>query len=224
MRRGPKRKPINDRLTLPGSTSAASADSAPVPPLPVGQAIAELPGLYLRVLTRPSSGTFLEEKDKGSWALVWIQLLGAITLGIAVRLLIASTSTQGVTPNILRDQLLALAIGEPLVFFISVGIQYGVARWLSVEKAGTYLAQCYTMLLFGVPLGVVVSLFAFIPGMGRWPYAAVGFYELVLTTLAIKAVHHLSGGKALLATLAPMGLIIVFVGCVFGFLVVVHPG
>ncbi len=49
--------------------------------------------------------------------------------------------------------------------------------------------------------------------------AAVGFYDLVLTTLAIKAVHHVSGGKALLATLAPMGLIIVFADCVFGFLV-----
>src|SRR5712692_9891856 len=139
MRRGPKRKPINYRLTLPGSTSAASADSVPVPPLPVGQAVAALPGQYLRVLTRPSSGTFLEEKDKGSWALVWIQLLGSITLGIAVRLLIASTSTQGVTLNILHDQLLALVIGGPLLFFLSVGIQYGVARWLSAEKAGTYL-------------------------------------------------------------------------------------
>jgi hypothetical protein len=224
MRKGPKRKPINYRLALPGSTSAASADSAPVPPLPVGQAVAALPGQYLRVLTRPSSGTFLEEKDKGSWALVWIQLLGSITLGIAVRLLIAATSTQGVSLNILRVQLLALAIGGPLLFFLSVGIQYGVARWLSVEKAGTYLAQCYTTLLFGVPLGIVASLFAFIPGMGRWLYAAVGFYELVLTTLAIKAVHHVGGGKALLATLAPMGLIIVFAGCVFGFLVVVRPG
>jgi hypothetical protein len=81
MRKGPKRKPINYRLALPGSTSAASADSAPVPPLPVGQAVAALPGQYLRVLTRPSSGTFLEEKDKGSWVLVWIQLLGSITLG-----------------------------------------------------------------------------------------------------------------------------------------------
>jgi len=37
--------------------------------------------------------------------------------------------------------------------------------------------------------------------------------------LAIKAVHHVSGGKAPLATLAPMGLIIVFADCVFGFLV-----
>jgi hypothetical protein len=116
MRRGPKRKTINDRLTIPGSTSA---DSVPVPPLPVGQAVAALPGQYLRALTRPSSGTFLEEKDKGSWALVWIQLLGSTTLGIAIRMLTASTSAQGVTSNILRDQLLALAIGGPLLFFLS---------------------------------------------------------------------------------------------------------
>ncbi len=154
--------------------------------------------------------------------MVWIQLLGAIMLGIAVRLPIAATSAQGVTLRTLSDQL-TLLIGGPLLFFLSKGIQHRAARMFSAEKERTYLAQCYTTLLFGVPLGTLASLFVYIPGTGRLLNIAVGLYTVVLTTLSIKAVHHISGEKALFATLAPMALLIVFVGCVFGFRLVVHP-
>jgi hypothetical protein len=222
MQRKPARRPMNHRSPQVRYRGTSRTPAATAAPLPVGQAIAGLPGQYLKVLTRPSSGTFREEKDRGRWAMVWIQLLGAITLGIAVRLLIAATSAQGVTVRTLSDQL-TLLIGGPLLFFLYVGIQHRAARMFSAEKERTYLAQCYTTLLFGVPLGILASLFVYIPGMGRLLNIAVGLYSVVLTILSIKAVHHIGGEKALFATLAPMALLIVFVGCVFGFRLVVHP-
>ncbi len=39
-------------------------------PLPLGQAIRELPGQYLKVLTRPSVKTFAGEKGKAGWGII----------------------------------------------------------------------------------------------------------------------------------------------------------
>src|SRR6266567_7401995 len=44
-------------------------------PLPLGEAIRQLPNQYIRVLTKPSAATFAEEQGKASWDIVWIQLI-----------------------------------------------------------------------------------------------------------------------------------------------------
>jgi hypothetical protein len=44
-------------------------------PRPLRKVIGELPGQYLKVLTRPSKETFVREMDKANWSGVWIQLL-----------------------------------------------------------------------------------------------------------------------------------------------------
>src|SRR5437588_11930731 len=48
----------------------------PAAPLPLGEAIQQLPGQYIKVLTRPSAMTFAEEMGKASWGIVWVQLIG----------------------------------------------------------------------------------------------------------------------------------------------------
>ncbi len=44
-------------------------------PLPLGEAIRQLPNQYIRVLTKPSAATFAVEQGKAAWNIVWIQLL-----------------------------------------------------------------------------------------------------------------------------------------------------
>src|SRR5690348_7612647 len=45
-------------------------------PLPLEQAIKELPSQYIKVLTKPSANTFAQEMGKASWNIVWAQLIG----------------------------------------------------------------------------------------------------------------------------------------------------
>src|SRR6266568_2788245 len=42
-------------------------------PLPLGEALQQLPNQYIKVLTKPSARTFAEEIGKASWDIVWIQ-------------------------------------------------------------------------------------------------------------------------------------------------------
>ena len=186
--------------------------------------IRQLPGQYMKVLTRPSAATFLVEKDKANWDIVWIQLLGPIMIGLASRLLVIFFTTHTLTLQTISYQSL-LFLSGPLLFFLFVGIQYAVARGFSAEKQGTFLAQCYTTQLFAVPLGIALDLFSLIPAIAvisSFLSGAVGIYNIVLNTFAIKAVHNIGGGKALLATLAPLGLLLVFACCIAAFITTVH--
>ncbi len=54
-------------------------------PLPLQEAIRELPGQYLRVITKPSTAVFAEEQGKAAWNIVWVQL---IALAIITSLLV----------------------------------------------------------------------------------------------------------------------------------------
>src|SRR5579884_1507947 len=44
-------------------------------PLPLGQAIQQLPNQYIKILTHPSPQTFAEEIGKADWGIVWVQLI-----------------------------------------------------------------------------------------------------------------------------------------------------
>src|SRR5579884_2504730 len=44
-------------------------------PLPLGQAIQQLPNQYIKILTHPSAQTFTEEIGKADWGIVWVQLI-----------------------------------------------------------------------------------------------------------------------------------------------------
>src|ERR1700680_1241285 len=53
-------------------------------PLPLGEAVRQLPNQYIKVLTKPSILTFDQEKGKAAWNIVWVQLF---ILGLAITIL-----------------------------------------------------------------------------------------------------------------------------------------
>src|SRR5690348_14006544 len=65
------------RLAAPAGGSGWQNGAAPQAiPLPLREAIKQLPRQYWKVLTRPGAATFAEEMGKAEWGIIWAQLLG----------------------------------------------------------------------------------------------------------------------------------------------------
>ena len=198
-------------------------------PLPLEQAIKELPGQYLKVLTQPSVETFAQEMGKANWDILWVQMIGYAllsavlsyvtsfimpnpfnmldpTINPIVILLIRWGFTLGLTPFIIAS------------FFIGNGILYLIAK--AFRGQGTFLAQGYTDFLLGVPLGILSALVSRVPLLGGLVVFGVSIYAIVLRIFSIMAVHRLSGGKATAVVLLPLVitilLMVVFVAILFG--------
>src|SRR6266516_4830437 len=188
-------------------------------PLPLGEAIRNLPNQYIKVTTKPGPMTFAEEMGKASWDIVWVQLIFYAIISTILSYLATlisgmnfnTTSTGSVNPALLqsiRYITLGITFGQiiliPLFFFIGMAIIYGLARAFGGQ--GTFLTQSYTYLLFDVPLGIVSSLIALIPLAGGFIAIAIGIYRIVLAIFSVMAVHRLSGGKATAVVLIPIGV------------------
>jgi len=221
---GPYGAPPQSPYGAPPYQQAGGYGYAPptATPLPLGEAIQQLPNQYIKVLTKPSAATFAEEMGKASWDIVWIQL---ITYAIAVAVLgflrnlisnpfatlQTTSSSSSISPATI--QLLTaftsfgLIVLLPIGFFIGVGIYYLIARAFGGQ--GTFLAQGYTSLLFNVPIGIISSLLSLIPILGGLAASALGIYAIVLNVLSIMAVHRLSGGKATAVVLIPVAVVLV---------------
>ncbi|MFL5653169.1 MAG: YIP1 family protein [Ktedonobacteraceae bacterium] len=197
----------------------------PSAPLPLGEAIRNLPNQYLKVTTRPGPRTFAEEMGKASWDIVWVQLifyaiittiLGYLGTLISGTNLNSTTSTGSVNPALLqsiRTIILGITFGQivlvPLFFFIGMAIIYGLARAFGGQ--GKFLTQSYTYLLFDVPLGIVSSLVSLIPIAGGFIALLIGIYRIVLAIFAVMAVHRLSGGRATGVVLIPIGVVLLLI-------------
>lgn len=190
---------------------------------PFGQVIRELPGQYLKVLTRPSKNTFTYEMDKASWSGVWIQLLVLVVMTILIgwlgslilppfntHTLVGRLSMQIIQPypgssaGNLISKLITLLIVLPLGFFLVVGFFNLLAK--AFGGHGTYLAQAYTFLLFSVPLTCVTGLLALIPSLGLLLGLAGYIYDRILYVLVLMAVYRLAGGRATAIVLIPTAL------------------
>lgn len=146
----------------------------PSHPLPLGQAIRELPRQYWKVLTRPGTRAFAEEQGKAEWGIVWMQLLFLVLLALIVAFLNATSgitnvfasllnprSNVAITPlstNIVIIEGIILAILSPGFFLLGELIQFGLARLF--RGNGAYVQQAYNHLLFLVPIQVVSSVFS----------------------------------------------------------------
>src|SRR5207253_6490573 len=84
----------------------------PSAPLPLGEAIRNLPNQYLKVTTRPGPRTFAEEMGKASWDIVWVQLifyaiitaiLGYLSTVISPATFNTTTSTGSLNPALLQS-------------------------------------------------------------------------------------------------------------------------
>jgi hypothetical protein len=190
------------------SNQSPTYGSISTAPLPLGQAIRELPGQYFKVLTRPSIKTFVEEKDKAGWGIIWLQFigLGIIDAIISVVAILISPAAVSSVPNagglslatlqtvaIITAAVLQLVL-TPLSFLFAGGILYLISRVFGGR--GKFVEQIYVTLLFGVPLVFLSALLSLIPGVGSWLLYVPHIYSLVLIVLALIAVHRRSEGSA----------------------------
>lgn len=202
-------------------------------PLPLGEAIRQLPGQYWKALTSPRASAFAEEKGKASWDIVLVQLAGyaiisailalliyAVTQGAVIPLLnqlIRNTNPGARTPSIYTVfgspalTVSATFIGAIIGFFLIQGIYFGLAKAFGGQ--GTFVQQAYIFLLFEVPLGILGSLLGLIPIGGPLFSLAASIYELFLSVFAIMGVHQLTGGKASGVVLIPIGVVFLLVCC-----------
>lgn len=229
--------------TEPAFTGAAGYQER-LTPLPLNQAIQQLPNQYIRVLTKPSPITFAEELRKASWDITFVQLLIMIVAGVVLGLItalfsgavassyIANSDLTGSSLQAYRSFVVAGSVGGafsriffvPLSFFIGVGIQFLLAK--AFKGQGTFLVQSYTSLLYQVPIYIISSLLGLlgiIPIAGTIIVTIVGLallvYSIVLNVYQIMATHRLSGGRATAVVLIPYAiglLLILLCGIAFG--------
>jgi hypothetical protein len=188
-------------------------------PLPLREAINQLPNQYIKILTKPSPVTFVAEMGKASWDILWVQLVAyAVITGILDYVLTllpwvsssyttqssALSSLAGLSKNSELFTSVGLIIMIPIGFFIGQGITYLLAKAFSGN--GTFLRQGYTYLLVAVPLGIISYVLAFIPYLGNLASIGLGIYGIVLQIFSVMSVHRLSGGKATAVVLIPIGV------------------
>jgi len=199
-------------------------------PLPLGEAIRQLPNQYIRVLTKPSAATFAAEQGKAAWNIVWVQLLGIaiITAGLVFllfQLTLPSTLSSSNLPAASIAAIEGVSLGfalfvivlYPLGFFIGMGIQYLIAKAFGGQ--GTFVAHSYSNLLYSAPIGVVGLLIGLIPIIGSLAGAALNIYAIVLNVFMIMGVHRMSGGKATMVVLLPT-IVLLVLACVIFFIVI----
>lgn len=144
----------------------------PAQPLPLGQAIRGLPGQYKKILFKPGVRSFSEEQGKADWGIIWIQLLFlmivqavvSIPLFLAYNHAFSASGSADMSvfssPAFFVLEIILEVIFVPAGFFITVGLQYMIAR--AFKGLGNFKTQAYNQLLFQVPMGVVSSLLSII--------------------------------------------------------------
>lgn len=143
--------------------------AARIQPLPLAQAMRELPVQYRKILLRPGVRSFAEEQDKAEWGIVWLQILLLVIFETMLALPVglgyipafnSSLSAVGAAPLSSSFFLTALTIGvllfAPLAFFLQVGVQYLLGR--AFQGRGQFVQQAYNQLLFQVPTAFLISL------------------------------------------------------------------
>lgn len=210
----------------------------PLQPLPLGDAVQQLPNQYINVLTHPSVETFATEIPKAGWDITWIQLL-ILAVGSAVIGLISALFASTLASPMMGSQMGALystilattsiggaflrIITVPIFFFIGTGIQYLLAKMFKGQ--GTFLTQSYTSLLYQAPISLlyylVTLVFGLIPIAGTFIALlinfALGIYSIVLNVFQLRASHRLSTGQAVAVVLIPIAVLIVVAFLCIGF-------
>lgn len=183
-------------------------------PLPLREAVRQLPRRYRFVLTKPGFEPFLPELGLAEWKIAWFQLLvyAVVAAGLAyVRGLLYPAPASGGgglgSPPVTQALNLATSLGLllliPLFFFFAMGLLYWLAR--AFGGHGVFVQQVYTTLLFLTPCGLIVSLLGLIPFAGSFLSTFLGVilfvYCVALQCFATVAVHQTTGGKAAAAVI-----------------------
>ncbi len=147
-----------------------------VQPLPLGQAVRELPQQYKKILFKPGVRSFWEEQGKADWGIIWVQILFLMIVQVAVSIPLFLSYNQALatsltlisagdvsifsSPALLVMETVLEAFIAPLAIFAGVGILYLIAR--AFKGTGSYKRQMYNLLLFQVPLNLVSAALALI--------------------------------------------------------------
>ena len=197
----------------------------PSTPLPLGEAIRQLPRQYIRVLTKPGAATFAAEQGKAAWNIVWVQILAVTILtvlfgfayvNLTLPTLFNAQNLPAASLNTLRSSFnvlpFAYIVLTPLGLFISLGIYHLIAK--AFGGTGTFLAYMYSYFLFYVPLVIVILLLTLIPFVGSILGGLVAIYNIVLQIFMTMAVHRLRGGRATFAVLLLpiIGIVLAIIG------------
>ncbi len=215
-------------------------------PLPLGEAIRQLPAQYWRVIRRPSSMTFATEMGKASWNIVWVQIVFytiiVTILGVLSSFIVPANTSSLSTTNTSTLTPETLAIVQKLQVFLSYATTYGQILLIPLfvftgtgilfllAKAfggrGKFLSQLYSTLLFIVPLGLIVNilvlLLSLLPTLGSFLALLVALgnlgYEGTLLGLMLMPVHRLSRGRAAGSILLLFGVALLL-SCVVGIII-----
>lgn len=176
-------------------------------PLPLGQAIRDLPAQYRKILFKPGPRSFAEEQSKAEWGIIWIQILFlmvfeailALPVGLVeIPMLNSALSAGGAAPisssTFLTVATIAVIVFAPIAFFALVGIQYLLGR--AFQGRGQFKQQAYNQLLFQVPTIFITSLLYLImtPFLG-------GMASMLAVT----------PGSTTVPSVNPLGLIVILV-------------
>ena len=194
---------------------------------------------WIKLVTQPNEAAYKEEAEKSyatlSTALIWI-VIASVILGILSALAVLVNGLLFNTPMMMgsmfggsempaeaNEQLTQFMLAStginlvfslvltpiltPIAFLIGSTIYFVVAKLLG--GTGTFEKHTYMLAAFSSPLLVVNGLVSIIPFVGGCIAFAVYFYQIVLTYFAIKTVHELSSGKAILVALTPLLIFLV---------------
>jgi hypothetical protein len=201
-------------------------------PLPLEQALRELPRQYMRVISHPSAETFAQELGKASWDIIWVQLLGLSVLYAIISFftrLASSALLVSILPSTYRALAGSASIASSLLssliflvllvgsFFILQGLIYLLAR--AFKGQGSFLQQCYSsMLIYGPLLTLliicsIIGIIPFVSILGLIVEIIALIYALVLLVFATMGSQRLQGGPASAAVLIPTGGLLLLACC-----------
>ena len=154
---------------------------------------------WVAILTTPSVAAFEAEKPYVNIAFMisWL-VIGGVVLGLIVRIArVTSLSAEGYNPyqiDVIDGGLIRFLILGAIAFPIEYLILEGIQLWIARAHGGTgdLITQSYLQSTYLVPISIIAGLLSLIPNVGVLLLALVGIYALYLTTLALRAAHHLN--------------------------------
>ncbi len=199
---------------------------------------------WLNVVTKPGEPAFEEERTRPyanlTTALIWVSMIAVITglvSWVGSRIAVSQFQSMGGLEGILgqmglpAETLEQLPEGMPFagpvfgvgglimsILFSIVGflLLAGVIQLSARLFGGTGNFSKFTFLLAAifVPIALAASLVSLVPFLGGCVAAILWIYELVLAHFAARVEHKLSPGKAVMAVLLPLIVLIGGLICV----------
>jgi len=171
--------------------------------------LGKIPGYMWLSVTRTHAQTSGVIKVHASWfvVIVIVILQAIINAGLAVGFY--EIGNDGTPLNGHAGMLAWTAVVSIPVFFFLRGLIYGLSKCIGrrhpeLAAHPKFMQLCFVSILFAFPLDIMGTLASWIPFVGFLVALFIYIYHLVLLTMAIRGVFHLSRGQA-------AGVIIVFI-------------